>query len=74
MFDDLQGGIAFVAIKGVLRIYFKQQQYTRQAQRLILDFHEPEVIATSSQTAARSQQASTQTLQQPPEQTAIPEP
>jgi len=36
----LLGGIAFIAIKGVLRIYFKQQQYIRQAQRKILDFDE----------------------------------
>ncbi|XP_066277214.1 E3 ubiquitin-protein ligase MARCHF5-like [Branchiostoma lanceolatum] len=32
------GGIAFVVIKGVLRIYYKQQQYLRQAQRKIQDF------------------------------------
>jgi E3 ubiquitin-protein ligase MARCH5 len=36
----LMGGIAFVAIKGVLKIYFKQQQYIRQAQRRILNFEE----------------------------------
>lgn len=36
----LLGGIAFVAIKGVLKIYFKQQQYVRQAQRRIMDFDE----------------------------------
>ena len=36
-----QGGIAFIAIKGILRIYFKQQQYLRQAQRKILDYDEP---------------------------------
>ena len=47
-----QGGIAFVAIKGVLRIYFKQQQYVRQAQRRILDFTEPETSSTASQRAA----------------------
>ncbi|KAI0212228.1 E3 ubiquitin-protein ligase MARCH5 [Lamellibrachia satsuma] len=37
----LLGGIAFIAIKGILRIYFKQQQYLRQAQRKILDYDEP---------------------------------
>jgi len=37
----LMGGIAFVAIKGVLKIYFKQQQYIRQAQRRIMNFDEP---------------------------------
>ena len=33
-----QGGVAFVAIKGVLKIYYKQQQYLRQADRIIQDF------------------------------------
>lgn len=37
----LLGGIAFVAIKGVLKIYYKQQQYLRQANRVICDFDEP---------------------------------
>ncbi|XP_010766453.1 E3 ubiquitin-protein ligase MARCH5-like, partial [Notothenia coriiceps] len=37
-----QGGIAFVAIKGAFKVYFKQQQYQRQAHRKILDFPEPE--------------------------------
>jgi E3 ubiquitin-protein ligase MARCH5 len=36
----LLGGIAFIAIKGVLKIYFKQQQYLRQAQRCILNYDE----------------------------------
>ncbi|CAL8284233.1 unnamed protein product [Arctogadus glacialis] len=36
------GGIAFVAIKGAFKVYFKQQQYLRQAHRKILDFPEPE--------------------------------
>ncbi|XP_074643780.1 E3 ubiquitin-protein ligase MARCHF5-like [Tubulanus polymorphus] len=36
----LLGGVAFVTIKGALKIYYKQQQYLRQSQRLILDFDE----------------------------------
>ncbi|KAK2166411.1 hypothetical protein LSH36_39g02067 [Paralvinella palmiformis] len=40
----LLGGIAFIAIKGVLRIYFKQQQYIRQAQRKILNFEEHQQV------------------------------
>ncbi|XP_048125268.1 E3 ubiquitin-protein ligase MARCH5 isoform X1 [Alosa alosa] len=36
------GGIAFVAIKGAFKVYFKQQQYLRQAHRRILNFPEPE--------------------------------
>ncbi|CAD5111002.1 DgyrCDS353 [Dimorphilus gyrociliatus] len=34
----LLGGIAFVAIKGCMKIYYKQQQYLRQRQRKILNF------------------------------------
>ncbi|XP_065118036.1 E3 ubiquitin-protein ligase MARCHF5 [Paramisgurnus dabryanus] len=36
------GGIAFVVIKGVLKVYFKQQQYLTQANRHILNYPEPE--------------------------------
>ena len=38
----LQGGIAFVAIKGAFKVYFKQQQYLRQAHRKILNFPDQE--------------------------------
>lgn len=34
------GGIAFVLIKGVLKVYFKQQQYLIQANRHILNYPE----------------------------------
>ncbi|XP_041666106.1 E3 ubiquitin-protein ligase MARCHF5 [Cheilinus undulatus] len=34
------GGIAFVLIKGVLKVYFKQQQYVIQANRQILNYPE----------------------------------
>lgn len=36
----LIGGVTFVAIKGVLKIYYKQQQYIRKKQRKILDYTE----------------------------------
>lgn len=36
------GGIAFVVIKGVLKVYFKQQQYLTQANRHILNYPERE--------------------------------
>ncbi|KAA0704346.1 E3 ubiquitin-protein ligase MARCH5 [Triplophysa tibetana] len=36
------GGIAFVVMKGVLKVYFKQQQYLIQANRHILNFPLPE--------------------------------
>lgn len=41
-FSPSQGGIAFVAIKGAFKVYFKQQQYLRQAHRKILNFPEQE--------------------------------
>lgn len=34
------GGLAFVLIKGVLKVYFKQQQYVIQANRQILNYPE----------------------------------
>lgn len=34
----LVGGFAFVAIKGALKIYYRQKQYNRKKQRRILDF------------------------------------
>nr|XP_023023936.1 E3 ubiquitin-protein ligase MARCH5 [Leptinotarsa decemlineata] len=37
------GGLTFIAIKGCLRIYHKQQQYIRQCQRKILDYTETNI-------------------------------
>ncbi|KXJ75370.1 hypothetical protein RP20_CCG011845 [Aedes albopictus] len=36
----LVGGFAFVVVKGVLKIYFKQKQFNRKKQRRILDYTE----------------------------------
>ena len=49
----VQGGFAFVTIKGVLKLYYKQQQYIRQAQRRILNFDE---TSTSTQTPPTADQ------------------
>ena len=43
---ELQGGIAFVAVKGIAKLYFKQQQYLRQARRTIRNFDEQTANAT----------------------------
>lgn len=43
----LMGGFAFVTIKGALKLYYKQQQYVRQAQRRILNYDD---ATTSTQT------------------------
>ncbi|XP_018579920.1 E3 ubiquitin-protein ligase MARCH5 isoform X1 [Anoplophora glabripennis] len=37
------GGLTFIAVKGCLRIYHKQQQYIRQCQRKILDYTESNI-------------------------------
>ncbi|CAH1104167.1 unnamed protein product [Psylliodes chrysocephalus] len=39
----LLGGLTFIAIKGCLKIYHKQQQYIRQCQRKILDYTESNI-------------------------------
>lgn len=36
----LLGGLAFIAVKGVLKIYFKQKQFVRKKQRKIMDYNE----------------------------------
>lgn len=51
MYTDLdffshQGGIAFITIKGVLKVYYKQQQYLRQINRVVLDYPEEEAQQT----------------------------
>ena len=52
----LQGGIAFIAIKGVLKIYYKQSQYHRQANRVILDFEEDQTPASSTSSSSVASQ------------------
>lgn len=37
------GGLTFIAVKGFLRIYHKQQQYIRQCQRKVLDYTESNI-------------------------------
>nr|CAI5837328.1 unnamed protein product [Callosobruchus analis] len=37
------GGFTFIAVKGCLKIYHKQQQYIRQCQRKILDYTESNI-------------------------------
>lgn len=37
------GGLSFIAIKGCLRMYHKQQQYLRHCQRKILDYTEANI-------------------------------
>lgn len=44
----LLGGVAFTILKGALKIYFKQQQYLNQANRVIKDYPTEETGPTSS--------------------------
>lgn len=39
----LLGGLAFIAVKGAFKIYFKQKQYKRKQQRKILDYTEDNI-------------------------------
>lgn len=39
----LLGGFAFVAFKGMLKIYFKQKQFVRKKQRKIVDYTEENI-------------------------------
>lgn len=43
----LLGGVAFTILKGALKIYYKQQQYLRQANRVIKDYPTEENTASS---------------------------
>jgi len=57
----LLGGITFVAVKGVLKMYLRQQQYVRQCQRKILNYDKNSVFPhtpTSSQSSQTESSAS----------------
>jgi len=48
------GGFSFFLLKGLLKLYYKQQQYRRQVQRTVLDFEEAkrqEELASDTRTA-----------------------
>lgn len=40
----LLGGLAFIAVKGVFKIYFKQKQFMRKKQRKIVDYTEENLL------------------------------
>lgn len=54
----LQGGIAFITIKGAFKIYHKQQQYVRQCQRRIMDYTENNVALYRRQQNSETNQTS----------------
>ena len=52
------GGLTFLTVKGVIKIYHKQHVFVRQGQRKIMDYNE-----MPSSTANAAAEASTQTNQ-----------
>merc|ERR1711915_883297 len=52
----MMGGLSFPFAKGLLKLYYKQQQYERQVHRQILDYD----VAVLRQTAAAAAAAATQ--------------
>ena len=55
----LLGGLTFLTVKGVIKIYHKQHVFVRQGQRKIMDYNE----MPSPANAAAATEASTQTNQ-----------
>lgn len=51
----LLGGITFIAVKGVLKMYLRQQQYVRQCQRKILNYDKNSVFPHSPTNSQSSQ-------------------
>lgn len=58
MYAFLQGGIAFITVKGAFKIYHKQQQYVRQCQRRIMDYTESNVSIYRRQQNSETNQTS----------------
>ena len=57
------GGLTFLTVKGVIKIYHKQHVFVRQGQRKIMDYNEMPSTAVDSSSATV---ASTQTNQNGP--------
>ncbi|GIY61861.1 e3 ubiquitin-protein ligase MARCHF5 [Caerostris darwini] len=51
----LLGGITFIVMKGVLKMYLRQQQYVRQCQRKILNYDKSAVLPNSPTHSQSSQ-------------------
>jgi len=50
----MAGGFSFFILKGLLKLYYKQQQYRRQIQRTVLDFEEANAQDESRQARGAS--------------------
>lgn len=56
-FVYLQGGVAFIIIKGFLKIYLRQQLYNQQMSRIVKDYNEDEAASPSTQSVASTSTA-----------------
>lgn len=80
----LLGGLTFITVKGILKIYLKQQQYTRKKKRRIVDYTDDNIRsyvgrnnATRNQggnSASAANAASTGARQQQQPQVNVPRP
>ncbi|CAD6993168.1 E3 ubiquitin-protein ligase MARCH5 [Ceratitis capitata] len=55
----LLGGLTFIAVKGILKIYLKQQQYTRRKKRRIVDYTDENVRTFVNRSSSRHHGAGT---------------
>lgn len=53
-----QGGIVFVAVKGAMNIFYKQQQFNRQSYRIIGDFNGDDRPPSTASTSSASETSS----------------
>ncbi|XP_075147974.1 E3 ubiquitin-protein ligase MARCHF5 [Haematobia irritans] len=75
----LLGGLTFITVKGILKIYLKQQQHTRKKKRRIVDYTDENVRvyvnrsnSNRSQGNAAGAAAATGAQQQQPQQANVP--
>lgn len=52
----LLGGLTFITVKGILKIYLKQQQYVRRKNRRIVDYTEENIRTYTKQNISQSTQ------------------
>lgn len=55
----LLGGLTFITVKGILKIYLKQQQHTRKKKRRIVDYTEENVRVYVNRTNSNRSQGNT---------------
>lgn len=61
-FYSKKGGISFIGLKGILKIYYKQQQFLRQAHRQIKNYEPNTSSSSTSVTHNQTTQTSSNTI------------